>query len=107
MCRTRTLLASCGHLTFEVIPDDEKDPRARTCLLCLEDFSPDEELPVKVEPCGHVFGRNCIEQWTKQSKTCPHCRDNLEDASAPADRHEPSDKACEICRLDESGPNGD
>lgn len=24
--------------------------------------------------CGHVFHRQCLERWTRQSSTCPNCR---------------------------------
>jgi hypothetical protein len=25
-------------------------------------------------PCGHVFHRECAEQWVRRNQTCPTCR---------------------------------
>ncbi|SCU86333.1 LANO_0C07646g1_1 [Lachancea nothofagi CBS 11611] len=35
--------------------------------------------PVKL-PCGHVFGRECIRQWTQEHNSCPICRASIVDA---------------------------
>ncbi|CAR25135.1 ubiquitin-protein ligase SAN1 [Lachancea thermotolerans CBS 6340] len=46
--------------------------------------------PLKL-PCGHIFGRECIRQWTNEHNTCPICRarivgaDGLEDHSVNDD----------------------
>ncbi|CEP63213.1 ubiquitin-protein ligase SAN1 LALA0_S07e05006g [Lachancea lanzarotensis] len=36
--------------------------------------------PVQL-PCGHIFGRDCIREWTLEHNTCPVCRRPIVDAS--------------------------
>lgn len=36
------------------------------------------ETTVRIKPCGHVFGRECITKWLHISTTCPMCRTSLE-----------------------------
>ncbi|SCV00100.1 LAME_0G07514g1_1 [Lachancea meyersii CBS 8951] len=35
--------------------------------------------PVQL-PCGHIFGRECIREWTQEHNTCPVCRRPIVDA---------------------------
>ncbi|KAF3006850.1 hypothetical protein E8E13_010780 [Curvularia kusanoi] len=37
------------------------------------------EQAVRISPCNHVFGADCIRQWleTSNSRTCPMCRTEL------------------------------
>lgn len=32
--------------------------------------------PVKI-PCGHIFGRSCLYEWTRLENSCPLCRKKL------------------------------
>ena len=40
------------------------------CTICLE--KPDKAIQLK---CGHVFHKECINQWLPKNKTCPNCRE--------------------------------
>jgi len=45
------------------------------CLICLQEFTKDIEV-VKLQ-CGHLYEKECIAQWIKDSKSikCPTCND--------------------------------
>jgi len=49
---------------------------AEDCCICLAPTEPKDLL--RLEACGHVFGRSCLEEWWKnggrQGKRCPFCR---------------------------------
>lgn len=43
------------------------------CLVCLEDYQPEEE--VRVMKCRHVFHRTCVDEWMQKGRNnCPTCR---------------------------------
>ncbi|KAF4553081.1 Ring finger domain-containing protein 8 [Elsinoe fawcettii] len=44
------------------------------CLVCLCDFEKEEEAR-KLNECGHLYHRECIDEWlTKGRNSCPLCR---------------------------------
>ena len=48
------------------------------CSICLESFCPNKDHYVVCLPCGHLFGKTCIEKWLASSKYCPTCRFHAE-----------------------------
>ncbi|XP_034702508.1 uncharacterized protein LOC117927181 isoform X2 [Vitis riparia] len=52
--------------------EKEKDQDTETCVICLEDFKPEEE--VMLTPCNHMFHEDCIVPWVKSHGQCPICR---------------------------------
>ena len=36
------------------------------CHICLGDFDDDSHRPVRVRPCGHIFGDECFRKWFLQ-----------------------------------------
>ena len=52
-----------------------KDPEDRKCIVCLAEFTCNEELVVL--PCGHIFHPRCNERWMKRSFSCAHCQRKL------------------------------
>ncbi|KAI7466229.1 hypothetical protein KC351_g14609 [Hortaea werneckii] len=40
-----------------------------SCPICYQDFTD----PAKT-PCGHIYCRECLEAWLKQTTNCPTCR---------------------------------
>lgn len=43
-----------------------------SCTICLEDFPVGSN--VTCMPCSHIFHRQCIVEWLKNSHYCPVCR---------------------------------
>jgi E3 ubiquitin-protein ligase RNF115/126 len=43
------------------------------CTVCCEDLK-DKATQM---PCGHLFNKECIEEWLKQHNQCPVCRHEL------------------------------
>lgn len=44
------------------------------CLVCLSDYEPNEECRT-LSGCGHIFHRECIDQWLGSGRNaCPLCR---------------------------------
>uniref|UniRef100_A0A0E0BF63 RING-type domain-containing protein n=1 Tax=Oryza glumipatula TaxID=40148 RepID=A0A0E0BF63_9ORYZ len=41
------------------------------CAVCLEGFKEGDR--VKKMPCSHDFHANCISEWLRVSRLCPHC----------------------------------
>ena len=48
-----------------MLVEDENDPH---------NDAKAEHVSSKLMVCGHVFGKNCITYWLKESTTCPLCR---------------------------------
>lgn len=43
------------------------------CLVCLDDYEPDNEL--RVMSCRHAFHKECVDKWlTVGRNNCPACR---------------------------------
>jgi hypothetical protein len=80
--------ASASHTHDTAIrPTVFSDEQPSTCTICLEHLhvstpptslllpnAPVPEPAVTIKRCGHVFGRNCLEHWMRDSNTCPICR---------------------------------
>ncbi|EQC29299.1 hypothetical protein SDRG_12968 [Saprolegnia diclina VS20] len=50
------------------------------CVVCLGDFDVDDlRCPsvVLALSCGHVFHRDCLQQWCAVAATCPTCRSEV------------------------------
>ncbi|KAI8905359.1 hypothetical protein DFJ77DRAFT_479199 [Powellomyces hirtus] len=52
------------------MPSDEAK-----CTVCLSEYESGDSL--KGTPCAHWFHDECLEEWLKQSKTCPICRTKI------------------------------
>lgn len=48
-----------------------------TCPVCMEAWTSEGPHRISCIPCGHVYGRSCLERWLTQrgntSTTCPQC----------------------------------
>lgn len=54
------------------------DPQIREedkeCMICLLSV---EKTMTRTTPCGHLFHKDCIDEWGRKSLTCPTCRTSL------------------------------
>jgi hypothetical protein len=46
---------------------------AACCAVCLERYGDSDEVRM-LPDCGHLFHRECVDQWLRQRPTCPVCR---------------------------------
>jgi hypothetical protein len=84
----RSTISAEAFIRENTTPCERKDG---TCTICLDDFSvndSDEVFKKAVSlQCGHVFCRNCIRDWTRQSLarndnlTCPNCRSSTKNTT--------------------------
>ncbi len=47
------------------------------CPICLMDILEGNLCRALPDPCGHVFHLACIDQWFRQSTSCPLCKRNM------------------------------
>lgn len=43
--------------------------------------------PVKI-PCGHIFGRSCLYEWTRLENSCPLCRKKIAEQTEEEEQRE-------------------
>ncbi|VAI25878.1 unnamed protein product [Triticum turgidum subsp. durum] len=70
----------CGPAVQSRVPGGataERAANAPTCPVCMEPWTSEGEHRISCIPCGHVYGRSCLERWLTQrgnaSATCPQC----------------------------------
>ncbi|ESQ30266.1 hypothetical protein EUTSA_v10011984mg [Eutrema salsugineum] len=49
----------------------------RICPICLEEYEDDHEI-TRLNKCGHVFHRFCIDAWLTRDRSCPSCRRSVD-----------------------------
>ncbi|KAK1653980.1 hypothetical protein QYE76_071785 [Lolium multiflorum] len=58
-------------------------PPPPTCPVCLEPWTCNGGHRICCIPCGHVYGRSCLERWLHRSShasaKCPQCGEQFED----------------------------
>ncbi|KAM3262789.1 hypothetical protein ACQJBY_053106 [Aegilops geniculata] len=57
-------------------------PPAPTCPVCMEPWTCSGDHRICYIPCGHVYGRSCLERWLHRcgddSAKCPQCGEQFE-----------------------------
>ncbi|CAM0871072.1 unnamed protein product [Alopecurus aequalis] len=55
----------------------ERAANSPACPVCMEPWTSEGAHRISCIPCGHVYGRSCLERWLTQrgsaSATCPQC----------------------------------
>jgi hypothetical protein len=54
--------------------EDHDYDRRRQCMICLENFSRNDNRSRQHLPCLHGFHADCLQQWMVIKPTCPICR---------------------------------
>ena len=54
-----------------VQPMVESQSTGQQCSICFEMIMDND---IQCLPCAHVFHRNCLQRWFRESATCPECR---------------------------------
>lgn len=44
------------------------------CSICQDSYSSDGTTCRRIDHCGHIFHRSCIDTWFQTHSTCPMCR---------------------------------
>lgn len=70
-------LISLGDINPKRIPTKMED---EICSICLVDYHVNDYI-AKLKVCGHVFHKNCIDQWINKPghklPNCPVCKSNI------------------------------
>mmetsp|Transcript_47648 Transcript_47648/g.102020 ORF Transcript_47648/g.102020 Transcript_47648/m.102020 type:complete len:336 (-) Transcript_47648:9-1016(-) len=70
------------QLSDLAVDGEQSDDEALECPICQETY--DDSHTIKRTPCGHAFHESCLGSWLeKYGKTCPLCRNNLDQALHP------------------------
>ena len=64
---------------------DSNTIRDNQCVICTQNYTKDHTHSPTELKCGHVFGRSCIVEWRKISRSCPMCRQHFVIPKAPPD----------------------
>jgi len=56
---------------------DNKEIQETKCSICLLNYEKNDELRKLL--CSHTFHKDCIDNWFKNSSTCPICRTDLKE----------------------------
>jgi len=58
------------------------------CAICLSEYEPKDDL--RFLRCGHHFHDDCIMQWLVKNKTCPFCKQEIDQIDEAKPKEEPS-----------------
>lgn len=80
------------HAQISKLKEEKYDPtdttvkeEDTTCAICLSTYEKGEKI--RHLPCKHHFHSGCIDQWLLKNKSCPFCKQNIDqevNPSAPA-----------------------
>ena len=71
----RIVLIGCVAFTFqfENLDVDHNNFFFWQCLICLDDYQPEENI--RVMSCRHAFHQTCVDEWLQTGRNnCPACR---------------------------------
>lgn len=71
---SKQVLATLPTFTYDSSVSVLGDPM---CAFCLSDYDTGNIL--RKLPCGHAFHKECVDEWLKSRKTCPTCKQRIDD----------------------------
>lgn len=57
------------HTTTSIWPAGAEET---TCTICVEDLEEGDEI--RTLPCGHVYHKQCVDEWLRRSRLCCLCK---------------------------------
>jgi len=73
---TKASASSSGGRASTGLDNDENK-----CMICMEHFADGDVL--RTLPCLHRYHKQCVDTWLHRSSTCPICKRDVTDTSAP------------------------
>merc|ERR1712232_1465170 len=67
--------SSAGRASAGLENDENK------CMICMEHFANGDVL--RTLPCLHRYHKQCVDTWLHRSSTCPICKRDVTDTTAP------------------------
>jgi len=58
------------------------DASHRSCAICLSDYEVGQGI--RFLPCGHHFHAECIDRWLPLNKSCPFCKQHIDQQPSPS-----------------------
>ncbi|KAG2328307.1 hypothetical protein Bca4012_037353 [Brassica carinata] len=63
-------------LMFKDIKQEEGGGK-QFCSICFEEYEDEHEI-IRLNKCGHIFHRFCIDSWLARHRSCPNCRRSVD-----------------------------
>lgn len=78
----KKICTSCGNKNIDDFSnkiDIIKEKISEDCCICYSDFNNTDEkyIPIKLNKCGHIYHKYCINKWMETTPKCPMCRTNV------------------------------
>ena len=70
-CNQFDINSSSPPIAFELVSESYTE----MCIICLERFAVEDT--VRKLKCGHVFHKNCIDEWFVSHRSCCLCKKNI------------------------------
>lgn len=77
------------NATENMLYSTDTEVNHTVCPISLEAFQNNEPI-TRIRRCGHIFRRECLQQWFSNHTVCPVCRYNILNSDAPPEEAEPA-----------------
>ena len=73
----RSTRAAADESSGSTTVDTTIQTKCLDCVICYTDIDITNRESYMLAPCGHIFHRECLEQWMEVKMECPICRMEL------------------------------